>query len=145
MATHRRACANIRPRRARGRGLKMSSRCVIAYIDPIPLGVYIRSAHRHAAPTRETHGARVSHAYVCTYVGAMRPQTRSRTVHIAAPAARALCVRDVYRVARKRWGSILLSDVILMTFMLNVKFLLSCERISNLWFLVHTLFVSFFF
>jgi len=122
----------------------VSSLILILYHLVCTYAVLTDTLHPHAAPTRETHGC-ASLACVCMYVGAMRPQTRSRTVHIAAPAARALCVRDVYRVAWKRWGSILLSDVILMTFMLSVKFLLSCERISNLRFLVNTLFVSFFF
>lgn len=49
-----RARGCIRPRRVRGRGLKMSSRCVIAYIDPTPPGVY--AAPTDATPTRGAHG-----------------------------------------------------------------------------------------
>lgn len=42
----------IRPRRVPGRGLKMSSRCVIAYIDPTLFGVYVASTD--ITPTRRT-------------------------------------------------------------------------------------------
>jgi len=57
--------AGLAPRvgshRTQGRGLKMSSRCVIAYIDPTPLGV---CTQQHALTlythTRDTRGLRRS-------------------------------------------------------------------------------------
>lgn len=76
----------------------MSSRCVIAYIDPILLGVCTRSTHTDAAPTHEERNGCANLA-MRMYVDAMRD--RERCI-FAAPAARALCVQDVYRMALKK-------------------------------------------
>jgi len=122
-----RARVCIRSRRAHGRGLKMSSRCVIAYIDPTLSGVY--AAPTDATPTRGIHGCADLAVHPRTrdaFTGAIA-SVHGRGAHsIVAPAC-ITCVGDVYGVARKRLDpvSINSSGLILMTLcvvVISIKF-----------------------
>jgi len=86
--------AGLAPRvgshRTQGRGLKMSSRCVIAYIDPTPLGVCTQQHPLTLTPTRGTHESRRSRdastrsrSRRCSYVA----------MHVATHATCAFYVR----------------------------------------------------
>jgi len=98
-----RARVCIRSRRAHGRGLKMSSRCVIAYIDPTLSGVY--AAPTDATPTRGIHGCADLAVHPRTrdaFTGAIA-SVHGRGAHsIVAPAC-ITCVGDVYGGPGKDW------------------------------------------
>lgn len=96
----------IRSRHARGRGLKMSSRCVIAYIDPTLPGVY--AAPADAIPTRGIPRLRrprdASTSARCVHRRDREHVQRSGVQHsIAAPAC-ITCVRGCVRGGLKKNG-----------------------------------------
>lgn len=119
LAALSRARVCIRSRSAHGRGLKMSSRCVIAYIDPTLPGVY--AAPTDATPTPRDpwlrRPRRCVHGRRDASTGAIA-SVHVRGAHSITAPARITCVcGDVYGVAWKRWDSvsIISSGLILMT------------------------------